>query len=88
MLSNFLHAQLFCSNIDENAPLAILRALIIISSKLLEPPLDGAGFVELMSVMKTLAESSSGCGYVLLFKPATEWLKTWYVPDQLFMHKI
>ncbi|XP_063242107.1 E3 ubiquitin-protein ligase UBR4 isoform X2 [Bacillus rossius redtenbacheri] len=62
------------SNVSEDVAVTILRALIPIGSMILSPPVEGAGFSELLVVMATLADAGSGKGHIHLFSAATEWL--------------
>lgn len=58
---------------SENVALTLLKALLPLGSQILSPPLDGAGFTELMVVMTTLADAGVGKGHSYLFPAATEW---------------
>lgn len=63
------------SNVSEDVALTLLKALLPLGSQILSPPLDGAGFTELMVVMTTLADAGVGKGHAHLFKSASEWIE-------------
>lgn len=63
------------SNVSEDVALTLLKALLPLGSQILSPPLDGAGFTELMVVMTTLADAGVGKGHSHLFKSASEWIE-------------
>lgn len=74
------------SNVSEDVALILLKALLPLGSQILSPPLDGAGFTELMVVMTTLADAGVGKGHAYLFKAATEWIeicKTYLVQKEV-----
>ncbi|XP_047102506.1 protein purity of essence [Schistocerca piceifrons] len=62
------------SGISEEVAITLLKALIKVTSTFLTSPYDGQGFADLMVTMRTLAESGTGNGFILLFKAATDWL--------------
>lgn len=63
------------SNVSEDVALTLLKALLPLGSQVLSPPLDGAGFAELMVVMTTLADAGAGKGHSHLFRAATGWIE-------------
>ncbi|KAK3907858.1 E3 ubiquitin-protein ligase UBR4, partial [Frankliniella fusca] len=58
----------------EDAAVALLRAIIPFGAQVLYPPLEGAGFNELMGVMATLADAGTGRGHIDLLAACPEWL--------------
>lgn len=62
------------TNISEDVALTLLKALLPLGSQILSPPLEGAGFTELMVVMTTLADAGIGKGHSLLLPVTCEWI--------------
>jgi E3 ubiquitin-protein ligase UBR4 len=75
-LNMFTHFSIR-SHVQKQVPATILSALIKCSWQLLDPPQDGTGFPELVSIMATLATAGGGAGHVQLMKAAVRWLKKW-----------
>lgn len=64
------------SSISEQVAVTILKALIPMGAIVLNPPIDGIGFSELMVVMGMLADAGTGSGHSNLFAAVTDWLES------------
>ena len=77
-LSIYLYIYFLSSHIDEEVCVAILSALIPMSTSILtSSDYDVILFPELMMVMRTLAGSGTGSGHLKLLQSAVQWMKQW-----------
>lgn len=63
------------SPIHEDVAQAFLKALIPMASSALTVSNESTVFVDLLSVMSTLASAGSGSGHIKLFRSSNEWLE-------------